>query len=173
MKLFVSLALCALFSLSTFAADESKAQSKYAAEFAKHWTIAKDLTLAVADAMPAENYDFKPNPEEMSFGEQVAHIAQANGSYCSRMTNGKSPIAKPDGYGKATVMKLLGESFDYCSEIITPLSDDQLSELRGPEGRQVSVRELTLGAQMHMAHHRGQIEVYLRLKNIKPPTYKF
>lgn len=173
MKLLVSIALCAIFSFATFAAEGTKGPSKYSAEFVKHWKTARELTLAVADAMPAENYDFKPNPEEMSFGEQVAHIAQANGSYCSRMTNGKSPIAKPDGYGKATVMKLLGESFDYCSEIITPLSDDQLGELRGPEGRQVSVRELTLGAQMHMAHHRGQIEVYLRLKNIKPPTYKF
>ena len=173
MKLFVSLALCALFSLSTFAADESKAQSKYAAEFAKHWTIAKELTLAVAEAMPAENYDFKPNPEEMSFGEQIAHIGAANYSYCARMSNAKSPFVKPEKYDKATVMKLVGDSFDYCGEAIGPLSDAQLNEMRGPEGRQTSVRELTEGVLMHMAHHRGQVEVYLRLKNIKPPTYKF
>ena len=173
MKLFVSVALCAFFTFATFAAEGTKGPSKYSGEFAKHWKTARELTLAVADAMPAENYDFKPNPEEMSFGEQIAHIAQANGSYCSRMSNGKSPITKPDGYAKPTVMKLLGDSFDYCSEIITSLSDDQLGELRGPEGKQVSVRELTLGALMHMAHHRGQTEVYLRLKNIKPPTYKF
>ncbi|HEY6392024.1 MAG TPA: DinB family protein [Bryobacteraceae bacterium] len=173
MKLFFSIALCAFFSFATFAAEGTTGQSKYSAEFVKHWKIARELTLAVADAMPAENYDFKPNPEEMGFGEQIAHIASANYSYCTRMSNGKSPFAKPDGFGKATVMKLVGESFDYCSGIITPLTDEQLNELRGPEGRQVSVRELTSGALMHMAHHRGQTEVYLRLKNIKPPTYKF
>ena len=90
------------------------------------------------------------------------------------MSNGKSPFVKPEKFDKPTVMKLAGESFDYCSEIITPLSDDQLNELRGPEGRpQVTVRELTEGVMVHMAHHRGQVEVYLRLKNIKPPTYKF
>jgi uncharacterized damage-inducible protein DinB len=172
MKLFVASALCAFFAFASFAADETKG-SKYSAEFVKHWKTARELTLAVAEAMPAENYDFKPNPEEMSFGEQIAHIAQANDSYCSRMSNGKSPFVKPDGYTKATVMKLVGESFDYCSEIIAPLSDDQLNELRGPEGRQTSVRELTEGVMVHMAHHRGQVEVYLRLKNIKPPTYKF
>src|SRR5882724_2971934 len=138
MKLFVSIAICTFFSFATFAAEGTKGPSKYSAEFVKHWKTARELTLAVADAMPAENYDFKPNPEEMSFGEQVAHIAQANGSYCSRMTNGKSPITKPEKYDKATVTKMVGDSFDYCSEIITPLSDDQLSELRGPEGRQVS-----------------------------------
>jgi len=173
MKLFVAIALCAFFSFATFAAEGTKGPSKYSAEFVKHWKTARELTLAVADAMPAENYDFKPNPEEMSFGEQIAHIAQANDSYCSRMGNGKSPFVKPDGYAKATVMKLVGESFDYCSEVITPLSDEQLNELRGPEARQTSLRELTEGVMVHMAHHRGQTEVYLRLKNIKPPTYKF
>jgi len=25
----------------------------------------------------------------------------------------------------------------------------------------------------HMAHHRGQAEVYLRVKNIKPPAWRF
>jgi uncharacterized damage-inducible protein DinB len=25
----------------------------------------------------------------------------------------------------------------------------------------------------HTAHHRGQLEVYLRLKSIKPPDYVF
>jgi uncharacterized damage-inducible protein DinB len=173
MKLLVSIALCALFSFATFAAEGTKGPSKYSAEFVKHWKTARELTLAVADAMPAENYDFKPNPEEMSFGEQMAHIAQANDSYCARMSGGKSPFVKPEKFDKAAVMKLVGESFDYCSEVITPLSDDQLSEMKGPEGRQVSVRELTGGVLVHMAHHRGQTEVYLRLKNIKPPAYKF
>ena len=28
--------------------------------------------------MPAEFYDFKPNPEEMAFGQQMVHIAAAN-----------------------------------------------------------------------------------------------
>jgi len=170
MKLFLSLALCALFSFAAFAADEAKGPSKYAAEFAKHWNNAKDLTLAVAEAMPAENYTFKPNPEEMSFGEQIAHIAQANYGYCARMAAAKSsPFAKPANFDKATVMKLVGESFDYCAGIVGPITDDQLNEMRG----QTTVRELSMGVQTHMAHHRGQVEVYLRLKNIKPPTYKF
>ena len=37
----------------------------------------------------------------------------------------------------------------------------------------MNARELTLGVMTHMAHHRGQVEVYLRVKGIKPPTYKF
>jgi uncharacterized damage-inducible protein DinB len=173
MKLLLAVAFCALFSVPGSAADESKTSSKYASEFGKHWKVARELTLAVADAMPAESYDFKPNAEEMSFGEQIAHIAGGNYSYCARMTNSKSPFAKPEKTDKETAMKLVGESFDYCSGIVSGLTDDQLSELRGPEGKQASVRELTLGVQTHMAHHRGQAEVYLRVKGVKPPQYKF
>jgi uncharacterized damage-inducible protein DinB len=169
MKLIVSLAICSIFSIAAFAADEAKSAPKFSAEFAKHWNSAKELTLAVAEAMPAENYDFKPNAEEMSFGEQVVHIGQGNYAYCSRMTGAKSPFTKPEKIDKATAMKIVGESFDFCAAQIGPLSDEQMTQMRG----QTSVRELAMGAMTHMAHHRGQIEVYLRLKNIKPPTYKF
>ena len=52
--------------------------------FAKHWQISKEFTLAVAEAMPAEYYNFKPNPEEMSFGELMNHIAQSNSEAFAR-----------------------------------------------------------------------------------------
>ena len=62
----------------------------------------------------------------MSFGEQIAHIAGGNYSYCARMTNSKSPFAKPEKADKETAMKLVGESFDYCAGIVSGLTDDQL-----------------------------------------------
>ena len=31
------------------------------AMFAKHWQTSREFTLAVADAMPAADYNFKPN----------------------------------------------------------------------------------------------------------------
>lgn len=169
MRALIAAVLCAAFASATFAADEAKGPSKYTTEFIKHWGNAKELTLAVAEAMPPENYSFKPNPEEMSFGEQIAHIAQANYAYCSRVSGAKSPFAKPANYDKPTVSKLVGDSFDYCTEATRNLTEDQLNEVKGP----MTIREITEGVMMHMAHHRGQIEVYLRLKNIKPPTYKF
>jgi hypothetical protein len=51
--------------------------------FVRHWLVERDYTLAVADAMPAENYDFKPNPVQRSFGEQLTHLASANLAYFS------------------------------------------------------------------------------------------
>ena len=38
------------------------------AEMNQFYTIRKGDLLKAADRMPAEDYDFKPNPKEMSFG---------------------------------------------------------------------------------------------------------
>jgi uncharacterized damage-inducible protein DinB len=165
--------LCLLLPFAASAADETKAASGFSADFTKHWLVAKDLAIAVAQAMPAESYGFKPVPEEMSFGEQMFHIAQANYSYCAGAVKAKSPFAKPEKFDKDGAIKALGESFDYCAKAVSNLSDDQLNERLTRGKSTVSVRELFLGVEMHMAHHRGQSEVYLRVKGIKPPDYNF
>jgi uncharacterized damage-inducible protein DinB len=167
-KLFLGLAIAGLCMVPAFAAEEGGAPTKYQQEFLKHWSTAKALATAVAEAMPAGDYGFKPNPDEMSFGEQIVHIANANYNYCStRLTGAKSPFQKPATIDKPTALKVLGESFDYCTEAIQGLKD-----LDGP-GKPMSAREAMLGLYAHMAHHRGQAEVYLRVKGIKPPDYKF
>jgi uncharacterized damage-inducible protein DinB len=38
---------------------------------------------------------------------------------------------------------------------------------------EVTKFELFWGGFTHAAHHRGQAEVYLRLKGVTPPSYKF
>jgi uncharacterized damage-inducible protein DinB len=41
------------------------------------------------------------------------------------------------------------------------------------EGRQATGIEVLCWAFTDTSHHRGQAEVYLRVKNIKPPRYVF
>jgi uncharacterized damage-inducible protein DinB len=42
------------------------------------------------------------------------------------------------------------------------------------EGRpEVNGRDMIMNMFVHVAHHRAQCEVYLRLKGIAPPTYTF
>ena len=48
-----------------------QAQQNQTSDWIKHLKSANDVTLAVAQAMPEEAYSFKPNPEEMSFAEQL------------------------------------------------------------------------------------------------------
>jgi uncharacterized damage-inducible protein DinB len=168
------------FALSTMLCAQtvpapSQASTGFIGTFQKHWTIAKGLALAVAEAMPAESYDFKPVPAEMSFGETMQHIAQANFGYCAFIGETKSPFqpvkdAKPT---KASALKDLGDSFDYCTKTFEGLDETKLSQIRGTGERRFSSNEVMLGLMVHMSHHRGQAEVYLRLKGITPPEYKW
>jgi uncharacterized damage-inducible protein DinB len=43
----------------------------------------------------------------------------------------------------------------------------------GPPNRNLTGAEWLWSYFTHTAHHRGQAEVYLRLKGIKPPAYEF
>lgn len=157
------IAICLAVSLPVLA-QESK-------DLRKHWNTSKEFTLAVANAMPDADYGFKAAPPEMSFGEMVVHIAQGNGSYCARAAGTKSPIGKPATIDKASATKLLEQSFEFCATTLGGITD--LDKMIGPAGRQSSARELLWAGFTHTAHHRAQLEVYLRIKGIKPPDYEF
>jgi uncharacterized damage-inducible protein DinB len=165
MKIFIAIA--------AIAALPALAQDQAIKELSKHWATSKTFTLAVAGAMPDANYAFKATPEEMSFGEMVVHIASANYYYCSSAAGTKSPFVKPATNDKATAAKLLAQSFDFCVATVGALKTGDLNKMMGPAGKQSSVRELVLGGFTHTAHHRAQLEVYLRLNHIKPPDYEF
>jgi uncharacterized damage-inducible protein DinB len=140
-------------------------------EIQKHWKTSKDFTLAVAAAMPEDSFSFKPSPEEMGYGEVIEHFAVANAGTCARVTGDKSPISGTKDFSKANIQKLLTQSFDYCLEQLEKLKPEQLGNV--PEGRTLSQRESLWNAFTHTAHHRGQLQVYLRVKGIKPPEYRF
>jgi uncharacterized damage-inducible protein DinB len=150
-------------------------------EFIQDWTISKQFTLAVADAMPAEFYSFKPNPEEMTFGEQMVHIAGGNVFRFNQITGIEPPFAfnpaKPSPTDKQSAMKMLEQSFDYVIRVLPTITSDQLKRTwhiaswkgrTDPDGRAMLINML-----VHTAHHRAQCEVYLRVKGIKPPDYTF
>jgi len=181
-KLMSAVGLCALLAAGILLAagsgwaQEGHASGSFLETYQKHWSTAKELALAVADAMPAESYDFKASAPEMSFGEQMEHIAGANYSYCSVIADTKSPFsgpAKDAKIEKAGAMKDLGASFDYCAKIFAGLDETKLSQVHAVGKRSISTLDAMLGVFVHMAHHRGQAEVYLRLKGIAPPSYEF
>jgi uncharacterized damage-inducible protein DinB len=138
-----------------------------------HWKTSKKYMLALAEQMPAEDYSFKPNPAEMSFGEQLAHIAGANSFFFATLSGQKDPIAKPTKFDKASVLKMLNDSYDFCIAALAGMEPERLHQtFDSPHGKLMGM-ELLLLATDHTAHHRGQLIVYLRSKNIKPVDYQF
>jgi uncharacterized damage-inducible protein DinB len=149
----------------------------------KHWKATGQLTIAVAEAMPAEDYNFRPNPEEMSFGQLMAHIALADRGACANASGmtppalggaiasfAKDPKQEVD---KESALAFQTQVFDFCNKAVTSVTLEQLDKVVGPANRNLTGYEWLWSYFTHTAHHRGQAEVYLRVKNIKPPGYVF
>jgi uncharacterized damage-inducible protein DinB len=155
--------------------------------FKEHWRDSKEYTLAVLDAMPPDNFDTKPNPVQRTFGDQLRHLAFANVIYFNAFglipvpqatltTDSKSIDKYASELDKAAVRKFVGASFDYVSAVLDKMTQRDLIRKDVPLFRGVpphSGTDICLRAYMHTAHHRGQAVVYLRVKGITPPTWKF
>jgi len=169
MTVRVIVALGALLSLVT--GNAAAAPASAAAEYAKHFEALSKLSVDVARAMPPESYSFRPHPESMTFGELMSHIATTNYQFCAGLKDSPVP-ALPSPANKDGVVKFLSDSFDYCTAVIPNLPEEQLSAPHNsPDGR-LPGREVLLAMYIHVAHHRGQAETYLRDKGIKPPSYR-
>ena len=147
-------------------------------DFVKDWKISKQFTIAVAEKMPANLYDFKATPEEMSFGGQMIHISGSLFSRFHQMSNREVPYKEtPKTITKVVALEWLNRSFDYVIAVLPTLTAEQLSNTTykvGWEGRpEANGRDMIMNMFVHVAHHRAQCEVYLRLKGIVPPTYTF
>ena len=151
---------------------------------ARHWKTSGEFTIAVAEKMPPDGYTFRPNPEEMNFGQLMAHIGVVNLSACSNA----SGLAKPDvpmgimawqkdtqkvDVTKEDAITLLQGSFEFCDKAVAAMTPEKLDNVQGPANRKLTGFEWLWGYFTHTAHHRGQAEVYLRVKGIKPPDYRF
>jgi uncharacterized damage-inducible protein DinB len=155
-----------------FAANSHAANSKFAEEFGKRWARTRPLAIGVAEAMPPIQYAFRPDPGSMRFAEQVAHVAQTNYAFCAGLKD-TSPPPDPTDANKDALVKSLADSVDYCSTVIASVTAVQMERPHAsPDGR-LNGRELLLALYVHLAHHRGQEEVYLRIKGIQPPQYVF
>jgi hypothetical protein len=129
--------------------------------FTDHWRKSKTFTLKVAEAMPAENYDYKPFADARPFGGELQHLAQAEGYYLGMLGKGRAPAAPKADTSKAATVKYLTENFDWAIGVVGQLTAADLAKNL----------EFLYQAMIHTAHTRGYAEMYLRNKGIVPPEY--
>jgi len=151
-----------------------------AAAVAKAFTMIEQSFVALADAMPAEKYAFKPTNGDFkdvrAFGEQVKHVACANFAFFNEIEK-KEPPPRCDAGGpspaktKAEIMAYLRESFDYAQGVLRTMTPaNALEPAGGPYGGESTRLGLTTMAVWHASDHYGQLVVYLRMNGIVPPA---
>ncbi len=150
----------------------ARAADKQIEVFTEHWRKSKDLTLKVAEAMPAENYDYKPFADARSFGGELQHLGQAEGFYLGQLGKGRGPQAARGDTGKDATVKFLSASFDWAIGVVGQLTTEDLTKsFTMGRGASMSGLDLLYQAMIHTAHTRGYAEMYLRNKGVTPPNY--
>jgi uncharacterized damage-inducible protein DinB len=132
--------------------------------------------LSVAEAMPESEYSFKPTPEEMTFAEQLMHIAAVIDWHGFSKADGQEypprwEEFKVENRSKKEMMDMVNREFERASKLVADFNPNRLGEA-GSYGKFIRTRRqfLMLMAD-HVTHHRAQMLVYLRLKGIIPPKY--
>lgn len=138
--------------------------------------------VGVAEAMPADKFDFAPTNGEFkdvrTFAEQIKHVASANFLFAAALTGEKSPVTMDEaGKGPANIktreeaLKFLKDSFAAAHKALDSVTEANAAEMvPGPFGGQMA--RLYLGNIMtwHSYDHYGQMVVYLRMNGVVPPA---
>lgn len=167
-NLFICL-ICSTFILSV----KAQSQDSLQVQLARKWVNSKTYALKMAESMPEDSYNFKPVPEEMSFKEQLLHIAQNIKWLSSSYLSVKVPAEKKATaeLSKSEVIKILSDAYNFGLLAHSSLTkagwNEPVKFFAGPMTRQ----QILILMHDHQTHHLGQLIVYVRLKGIKPLDY--
>jgi uncharacterized damage-inducible protein DinB len=166
MKSKNSISLVAIIFLAAFSLfiTSTKESSFKAYDWLKpRLEASKAYTIAVLEAMPSDDYDFKASEDQRSFAAQAYHIAYSIDYFERAFANGGNAAWQPgdeNSKSKEELIQWASEKFDAMNEwILSQPANDQLT------AGIISYLD-------HNAHHRGQMVTYLRLKGITPPNYQ-
>lgn len=138
-------------------------------DYIKRWNANKRYLLRILSAMPEDAYDFKPTVDMKSFKSQATHIASWLTNHFKKM--GHSGLTPFDKSNKRKIIASYEVFFDEIIAYVSQLNPNELKNtIKMWYGQSTKSRLMNL-MDNHLAHHRGQMVVYLRLKGIKPPSY--
>jgi uncharacterized damage-inducible protein DinB len=126
-----------------------------------------------AQEMPAEDYGFKPTPEQMSFGQLMVHVAKSNVFLCSKISGQTGPDFSKltPASSKDDIVAAVKSSGSFCDTALGSVDDSSLNQQLTLFGnRQMSKAAAMITLTNDLADHYSQSAIYLRLKGHLPPT---
>jgi uncharacterized damage-inducible protein DinB len=184
MKRMATVVVAALMAAGIGAEAQTKAEATVASVMESHLKLVEQQFVAVAEAMPADNYDFAPPGPNFdgvrTFALEVRHVAAANMGFYSVMlgqplpagvsfngaTNGPEELKT-----KAQIVAYLKESFALGHKAIAAMTpENQLGLVPNAPGPFMNTRlGLASFSIEHANDHYGQMVVYLRMNGVVPP----
>lgn len=173
--LLLVISLASLPLQQTFAQAEISLQNEFADDFYPVWQRAGAYLLQVAEAMPADLYDYQPTEDVFTFEEQLMHTTAnlywLNATYIIQQ---ELPDLNTEVKGESKE-----EIIQQLSAAIATVDSSYQTLAAGEENEGVNLfnrietnkKRVLLLMRDHMTHHRAQLILYLRMNGIEPPPY--
>jgi len=132
-------------------------------------------TVAAFEEMPANKFDYKPTPEQMTFGHLAAHIVEGNNYFCANVGDVPEPkVEELKGTeGKEKLVAAVKASFEFCRTALAKADDSKMNEdIKWFDGKPRARTWAFLALPSSWADHYGMAAMYLRLNGLLPPTAK-
>ncbi len=139
----------------------------------------KNNTLRMLEALPNEQFGWKPHEKSMSLGQLANHIVEMH-NWVSIVFNAdvfdfKTDYIAATSTTKEELIHLLENGFEENKKIIAGLSDENYfstwtlksgEDIISQMPKYEAIRYIVTN---HLIHHRGHLSVYLRLLDIAVP----
>lgn len=131
------------------------------------------ILVAAAEAMPADKYNYRPTPAQMSFAQIQVHLAnEGNDILCGKTAGVEVPqrAAVDTTATKEQLIARLKETFQFCEQAFAKMDDSKLAEPVSMFGMNLTRAAAVLITVGDWADHYSQEANYLRLNGVLPPT---
>lgn len=135
--------------------------------------------VALANAIPADKYSWRPAPGVRSVGEAFQHVAAEfyvwapmsyGGQRSSVIQQGRENMQKWETMSsKEQVLRNLDEGFAYTRQQLLALDSAQLAGTKKLFGADRTIIETSFIMSGDLHEHLGQLIAYARMNGVKPP----
>jgi len=158
------LASCALQAQSAASPIEELRKASWGYE------VTKANLIKAAEEIPDADYAYRPAPGVRTIAELFGHITDVQARLCGMVTGEQKQLNAGKMTAKADIVPALKTSFAVCDAAWEKLTESNANETVG-SGRSAQTR---FGEMEHVVIHDneeyGYLAVYLRLRNIVPPS---
>jgi uncharacterized damage-inducible protein DinB len=133
------------------------------------------------ERLPADKFDYQPHPKSMTLGQLATHLAQMPEWGATTINTTELDFSggfeQPKPQTTDELLALFDSGAAAFREALAKASDEDFAQtwtLKGAEGkvffampRTAVLRDMVMN---HLAHHRGQLTVYMRMLDIPVPS---
>ncbi len=155
--------------------DASKATPTETEIVLFQWNDIGRKLIAIAEDLPEDKYDYKPNPDSRTFISQLIHVS-ASMYYFTDTAQGQKPRYPDDPKRdtlrtKADIVAFVKKCVADGTAEIKTLGDKGLNQIyTDPDSKQqMHLFDLAYSLMEHSGEHYGQLVVYYRSNGLVPP----